>query len=75
MNKAAPVVESVFTFKDTFFRIEMRESGRRYLVAEFGERVSLGLFYDLLEVRQGCEILFAKLNAKMMKDFPSSGRY
>jgi len=65
MDKTAPVVESVFTYKETFFRIEKREDGRRYLVAEFDERMTLGLFYDLLEVRQGCEALFFKLNAKM----------
>jgi len=70
MDKTAPVVESVFTFKDTFFRIETREDGRRYLVAEFDEKMTLGLYYDLGEVRKGCDTLFARLNAKLMEKFP-----
>lgn len=75
MDKTAPVMESIFTYKNTFFRIEKREDGRRYLVAEFDEKMTLGLFYDLLEVRNGCETLFAKLNAKMREKFPEGSRY
>jgi len=59
--------ECVFTFRETFFRIEARTDGY-WLIAQYDEEMKLEDHTDLLEIRRACETLGHKLATRMRKD-------